>query len=83
MTRVAVKKAENGVERYLHAFRAPVRSIAQKGNTSMLAIIGLLLIALWVLGLVVHIAGGFIHLVLLVAVIFFVLHFLSGGKSAA
>jgi hypothetical protein len=49
----------------------------------MLAIIGLLLIALWVLGLVVHIAGGFIHLVLLVAIVFFVLHFLSGGKSAA
>jgi hypothetical protein len=49
----------------------------------MLAIIGLILIALWVLGLVIHIAGGFIHLVLLVAVVFFVLHFLSGGKSAA
>lgn len=49
----------------------------------MLAIIGLLLIALWILGLVVHIAGGFIHLLLLVAVIFFVLHFLGGGKSAA
>jgi hypothetical protein len=48
----------------------------------MLAIIGIILIALWILGLVVHIAGGLIHLVLVLAVIFFVLHFLSGGKSA-
>ena len=49
----------------------------------MLAVIGLILIALWVLGLVVHIAGGMIHLVLVLAVIFFVLHFLKGGKSSA
>jgi hypothetical protein len=48
----------------------------------MLAIIGLILIALWVLGLVIHIAGGMIHLVLVLAVIFFVLHFLKGGKSS-
>jgi hypothetical protein len=48
----------------------------------MLAIIGLILIALWILGLVIHIAGGFIHLVLVLAVIFFVLHFLKGGKSS-
>jgi hypothetical protein len=48
----------------------------------MLAIIGLILIALWILGLVVHIAGGFIHLVLVLAVIFLVLHFLKGSKSS-
>ncbi len=49
----------------------------------MLAIIGLLLIALWVLGLVIHIAGGFIHLLLLLALISFILHFVRGGKSSA
>ena len=48
----------------------------------MLAIIGIILIALWVLGLVMHLAGGFIHLVLLVAIVFVVMHFLSGGSKA-
>ena len=48
----------------------------------MLAIIGLLLIALWVLGLVIHIAGGLIHLLLVLALIFFVLHFVRGGRPA-
>jgi hypothetical protein len=49
----------------------------------MLAIIGLILIALWVMGLVLHIAGGFIHLVLIIALISFVMHFLKGGKAAS
>ncbi|HEY3897112.1 MAG TPA: lmo0937 family membrane protein [Chthoniobacter sp.] len=47
----------------------------------MLAIIGLLLIALWVLGLVIHIAGGFIHLLLILALIFFLVHFLRGKPA--
>ena len=47
----------------------------------MLAIIGIILIALWVAGLVLHLAGGFIHLVLIIAAIFFVMHFFSGRKS--
>jgi hypothetical protein len=38
---------------------------------------------LWVLGLVIHIAGGFIHLLLLLALISFILHFVRGGKSSA
>jgi hypothetical protein len=47
----------------------------------MLALIGLLLIALWVLGLCIHIAGGLIHLLLVLALIFFVLHFLRGKPA--
>ena len=46
----------------------------------MLALIGLLLIIFWGIGLFVHIAGGFIHLVLLVAVVMFILHFLRGSN---
>jgi hypothetical protein len=42
----------------------------------MLAIIGILLIVIWVIGLFAHIAGGFIHLLLVVALIMFVMHFL-------
>ena len=44
----------------------------------MLALIGILLIILWVIGLFVHVAGGFIHLLLLVAIVMIVLHFLKG-----
>lgn len=48
----------------------------------MLALIGIILIALWVLGLVMHIAGNFIHLVLLIALVMVALHFLGGKKAA-
>jgi hypothetical protein len=44
----------------------------------MLALIGILLIIFWVIGLFAHIAGGFIHLLLVVALIMIVLHFLRG-----
>jgi len=44
----------------------------------MLALIGILLIVLWLLGFAFHIAGGLIHLVLVVAVVMFLLHFLRG-----
>jgi hypothetical protein len=44
----------------------------------MLALIGILLILLWVIGLFAHIAGGFIHLLLLIALIMIVLHFIRG-----
>ena len=47
----------------------------------MLAIIGIILILCWILGLAMHIAGGFIHLVLVVALIMVVMHFLR-GKTA-
>ena len=47
----------------------------------MLAIIGIILIVCWVLGLTMHVAGGFIHLVLLIALIMVVLHFLRGNKA--
>ena len=46
----------------------------------MLAIIGMLLIVFWLLGLFLHIAGGLIHLLLVVAVVMFILHFLRSGS---
>ena len=48
----------------------------------MLAIIGIVLIICWLLGLSLHIAGGFIHLVLVIALVMVVLHFLRGSKAA-
>ncbi len=47
----------------------------------MLALIGIILIVLWVIGLLAHIAGGFIHLVLVVALILFVMHFVTGKRA--
>jgi len=44
----------------------------------MLALIGLLLIVIWAIGLFAHIAGGLIHLVLVLALIMIVLHFVRG-----
>jgi Family of unknown function (DUF5670) len=48
----------------------------------MLAIIGIVLIVCWILGLTMHIAGGLIHLVLLIALVMLIMHFLRGNKAA-
>ena len=44
----------------------------------MLLTIAVILVALWLLGFVMHLAGGLIHIVLVIALIMFVLHFLRG-----
>jgi Family of unknown function (DUF5670) len=44
------------------------------------AIAGLLLV-LWILGLVIHVGGAFIHALLVIAVILFLLRFIT-GKTA-
>ena len=48
----------------------------------MLAIIGIILIVCWILGLTLHIAGGLIHLLLLIALVMVAMHFLRGNKAA-
>ena len=47
----------------------------------MLAIIGIILIVCWILGLSLHIAGGFIHALLLIALVMVVLHFVRGNRT--
>ena len=48
---------------------------------SILYIIGAVVVALWLIGLLAHIGGGFIHLLLVVAVIVFLVQFITGrGK---
>lgn len=44
----------------------------------MLITIAVILLVLWGLGLVTHIAGGLIHIILVIALIVFVLHFVRG-----
>ncbi len=46
----------------------------------MLLIIAIVLAVLWLLGLLVHIGGGLIHIVLVIAIIVAVVHFLQRRK---
>lgn len=48
----------------------------------MLAILATILIAMWLLGfLAFHVTGGFIHILLVIAVVMFVLHLLRGRSA--
>ncbi|MEJ0021444.1 MAG: lmo0937 family membrane protein [Candidatus Doudnabacteria bacterium] len=48
----------------------------------MLLTIAGILIVLWVAGLFLHLLGGFIHIILVIAVIFLIAHFLRGKKAS-
>ncbi len=48
---------------------------------SMLLIIAIILLILWGGGFAFHVAGGLIHLLLVIALIVFILHFVRGGRS--
>jgi hypothetical protein len=56
--------------------------IVPKKESKMLFMIVAVLVVLWLLGLVAGIAGGFIHLVLLVAVGLFLLQLVQGRRTA-
>jgi hypothetical protein len=48
----------------------------------MLAIIGIILLVVWLLGLTAfHVTAGFIHLLLIFAVISIVVHFIRGRSA--
>jgi len=40
------------------------------------------LFVLWLLGLVVHVGGGLIHLLLVVALVLFIVNMLTGRRTA-
>ncbi len=44
----------------------------------MLATIATILIVLWLLGFVLHVGGGLIHILLVIGVIVLILHFVRG-----
>ena len=48
----------------------------------MLWTIAIVLLVLWALGLLTHVAGGLIHLLLVVAVIMIVLNLVRRGRPA-
>ena len=47
----------------------------------MLYTIAVILLVLWVLGLVGHVAGAFIHLLLVIAIIMVVVNLISGRRG--
>jgi hypothetical protein len=49
----------------------------------MLAILAVLLLIFWGIGLATHLLGGFIHVALVLAVIFAISHFFSSRKTAS
>jgi len=49
----------------------------------MLLIVALVLAALWLLGLLGHIGGGLIHLLLVIALVVFIVHMITGRRAAA
>ncbi|MGA2375819.1 MAG: lmo0937 family membrane protein [Candidatus Sulfotelmatobacter sp.] len=48
----------------------------------MLWTIFVVLLVLWLLGFSLHVAGGFIHLLLVVALVVLVINLLSGSRTA-
>ena len=46
----------------------------------MLYTIAVILLVLWLLGLVGHVAGGFIHLLLVIAVVLVLFNLISGRR---
>jgi Family of unknown function (DUF5670) len=55
----------------------------QGGGVRMLAIIGLILIALWIVGLAFKVTVWFIHIALVIGILLIVFHFITGRKTAA
>ena len=47
----------------------------------MLLKIAIVLLVLWIIGLIAHVGGGLIHIILVVAVIVAIVHFLQSSKS--
>jgi hypothetical protein len=48
---------------------------------SILYLIGAVVVALWLIGFMAHIGGGAIHILLVVAVIVFLVQFISGRSA--
>jgi uncharacterized membrane protein YtjA (UPF0391 family) len=49
----------------------------------MLLILAIILLVAWLLGfLVFHVASGLIHIVVVVAVVLFILHFVRGRRTS-
>jgi hypothetical protein len=61
-------------------FPAPAFAI-EKGALNMLWAIFVILLVLWLLGFTLHIAGGLIHILLVIALIILVINLVTGRRA--
>lgn len=61
--------------------QVPSAHTIDKGVTSMLWTIAVILAVLWLLGLLTHVGGSLIHVLLVIAVIVVVVNLLRGRKT--
>jgi hypothetical protein len=54
--------------------------LLQRSGGQMLWTIAVILLVLWLLGFTMHVAGGLIHVLLVIALVVIVLQFLSGRR---
>jgi hypothetical protein len=47
----------------------------------MLAIIAAILLILWLGGFAMHVGGGLIHILLVIALVVFIVHFVTGRRA--
>ncbi len=57
------------------------RATCESAVTNMLTTLAIILLVMWALGLGFHIAGGLIHIILVVALILFVMQMLTGRRA--
>jgi Family of unknown function (DUF5670) len=55
--------------------------VAEKENVMLYSIIAILLV-LWLLGLFMHVGGGMIHALLVIAAVVFIFNLVSGRRAA-
>jgi hypothetical protein len=56
-------------------------SILSKGDLNMLWTILVILLVLWLVGLLAHVGGGLIHLLLVIAAIVLIINLLTGRRA--
>jgi hypothetical protein len=60
----------------------PTQAFAfEKGGLTMLWAIFVILLVLWLLGFTLHIAGGLIHILLVIALIILVINLVTGRRA--
>ena len=61
--------------------RAHARTFRLLRKRGMLLILAILLLLLWGGGFALHVAGSLVHILIVIALVLFILHFVRGGRS--
>ena len=70
-----------GINVALEGFRLSVQSRLKKEISIMLWTILVILLVLWLIGLLSHVGGGLIHLLLVVAVVILIINLVTGRRA--